>query len=723
MKRFCAFVFVLLSATCSAATLNVPAQYATVQAAINAAVAGDTVLLASGTYAEQLLTVRSGTALNRIVIDGQNPATTIVHRFEFKHSYITLKNVTVKGYNQRWGALVWMSRGGHFWRLENVTVDNNLVAEMYGINWDSPTTYPFGTDAASDGVMTGCTIQNTVGYPMMSICGDRNIIEYNFLLNGWEVDNFRLFGRENVIRYNVCDGNYDTVVSGNHPDFLQTFGNNGLGSRDHEIHHNIVLNAPVGALTQLEGNLVEDIGYWSIHHNVFVDVGLGSSNSIPGIAWDHNTFYRGSWVNGGHALPFGERWYEHTSVHFTQSEDATLAVQVASGNIIDEVDKNYMVRVSAVGANFTVDTGADTINDVSHGRVNTDSVRFSVSTGGTLPAPLTTGTWYIINKTNDTFQVSATPGGAAVDITTAGTGTFTWTLNGALYYNGDPYQEGDDFFGVPGVTTYTESSPSLINLWRRMTNVATDTEISNNIFIEIGDNSAGKGWYGTSRLTDDSDPFVYSTTIFTGFAADYNMVAGPAGVAKTAGIAQYPNVGYDGNKWYEVNGINGGTINFYNTEDPLGPDNLPFTADDGLQLTTGSVAIAADSTGGDLGAYSFSAPDPGTPDPPIAPTGLNATTASHSVINLTWTDASSDETGFHIWRSLTTGTGFALLATVGVGVQSYSDTPLEPSTVYYYKVSAFNDEGDSSLTAEDSATTNAAPARGRRPGKKGQLFR
>jgi len=41
----------ILLATCAdAATLNVPADYTTIQAAVNAAAAGDTILVQSGTY-------------------------------------------------------------------------------------------------------------------------------------------------------------------------------------------------------------------------------------------------------------------------------------------------------------------------------------------------------------------------------------------------------------------------------------------------------------------------------------------------------------------------------------------------------------------------------------------------------------------------------------------------------------------------------------------------
>ena len=54
--------------------------------------------------------------------------------------------------------------------------------------------------------------------------------------------------------------------------------------------------------------------------------------------------------------------------------------------------------------------------------VNVDGVRFS--TDGTLPAPLQPGVdYFVVNATAQSFRVSATKGGTAIDITDAGTGT------------------------------------------------------------------------------------------------------------------------------------------------------------------------------------------------------------------------------------------------------------------------------------------------------------
>jgi len=89
---------------------------------------------------------------------------------------------------------------------------------------------------------------------------------------------------------------------------------------------------------------------------------------------------------------------------------------------------------------------------------------------------------------------------------------------------------------------------------------------------------------------------------------------------------------------------------------------------------------------------------------PAAPSGLSATAVSTGQINLNWTDNSSNETGFKIERS-TDNVNFAQITTVGSGVTSYSNTGLNVSTTYYYRVRATGTAGDSAYSNTANATT------------------
>ena len=91
-------------------------------------------------------------------------------------------------------------------------------------------------------------------------------------------------------------------------------------------------------------------------------------------------------------------------------------------------------------------------------------------------------------------------------------------------------------------------------------------------------------------------------------------------------------------------------------------------------------------------------------DPPADPSGLTATAASSSQINLVWTDNADNESGFHVERSAD-GSSWTEIATVVANVNSFSDTGLTASTTYHYQVVAYNVSGTSGYTNTASAET------------------
>ncbi len=92
-------------------------------------------------------------------------------------------------------------------------------------------------------------------------------------------------------------------------------------------------------------------------------------------------------------------------------------------------------------------------------------------------------------------------------------------------------------------------------------------------------------------------------------------------------------------------------------------------------------------------------------DPPAAPSALDAVSVSTSRIDLSWADNSSNETGFYVQRSPNGIDGWSLVNTVGANTEAWSNTGLPLSTLYYYRVQAYNDDGPSPYSNVDYART------------------
>jgi transcriptional regulator CtsR len=92
------------------------------------------------------------------------------------------------------------------------------------------------------------------------------------------------------------------------------------------------------------------------------------------------------------------------------------------------------------------------------------------------------------------------------------------------------------------------------------------------------------------------------------------------------------------------------------------------------------------------------------------PSNLVATAMSSSQINLTWTDNTTNETGFQIERK-TGATGiYALIGTAAKNVRSFSNTGLAPNTEYCYRVRAVNTINVSDYSIEACAMTLSGSA-------------
>lgn len=92
-----------------------------------------------------------------------------------------------------------------------------------------------------------------------------------------------------------------------------------------------------------------------------------------------------------------------------------------------------------------------------------------------------------------------------------------------------------------------------------------------------------------------------------------------------------------------------------------------------------------------------------------APSNLTAKAVSDSQIRLTWSDKSSQESGFSVYRSTDGGTSFAKVIDLPANSVTYTDAGLSPATSYTYRVDAFVAPASSKLTQSSTGGTEVAP--------------
>jgi len=135
---------------------------------------------------------------------------------------------------------------------------------------------------------------------------------------------------------------------------------------------------------------------------------------------------------------------------------------------------------------------------------------------------------------------------------------------------------------------------------------------------------------------------------------------------------------------------------------------ISFTVPTGLAAGTHTITVGGMS-GTPVTVGTFTVTTPGATVPAV-PTGLTATVASSSQINLSWT-AAANATGYNIYRAnaayVATSLANKITATPITGT-SYNDTGLTAGTTYYYRVATVNAALQSMPTPDASATTTAA---------------
>jgi len=105
-------------------------------------------------------------------------------------------------------------------------------------------------------------------------------------------------------------------------------------------------------------------------------------------------------------------------------------------------------------------------------------------------------------------------------------------------------------------------------------------------------------------------------------------------------------------------------------------------------------------------------PPPDDTTPPAAPTGLSAA-AGNASVTLDWaTNSEPDLAGYNVYRSTTSGSGYAKVNGALVTSSAYTDSGLTNDTTYYYVVRALDTSNNESANSNQASATPTASATG-----------
>jgi uncharacterized protein (TIGR02145 family)/uncharacterized repeat protein (TIGR02543 family) len=329
-------------------------------------------------------------------------------------------------------------------------------------------------------------------------------------------------------------------------------------------------------------------------------------------------------------------------------------------------------------------------------------------------------------------SASASGSYSLVEKTSSTSVTNTGLSSGTTYYyKVSSYNNG----GESSQSSYASATTNL-TVPSAPTNVSATAASSNSITVSWSTVSGASGYYvyrstsasgSYSQVENTSSASVTNTGLSSGTTYYYKVSAynnggessqssyvsattnvaapnTPTNVSATAASSSSITV-----SWSAVSGASG--YNVYRSTSASGSysqvENTSSASVTNTGLSSGTTyyyKISAYNDGGESSQSSYASATTNLAAP-NTPTNVSATVASSSSITVRWS-AVSGASGYYVYRSTSASGSYSQVE--NTSSTSITNTGLSSSTTYYYKISAYNNGGESSQSSYASATTNVA---------------
>jgi len=235
----------------SPATIYVPDNYPTIQAAVNAANPGDTIIVRAGTYIENTdvgkdhLTIRSESGAETTIVQAANPND---HVFEITTNYVTVTGFTVTGASSSWMAGIILCIANHCEILNNTVVDN-----CYGIALSS----------SSGNFISNNTAKGNVHGIHLFSSSNNNSLSHNNVMNNSGFGIYLLASHDNTVCNITATNNSEGV-------YLES----SLGNR----LYNIVATSNIVGIDLCYSSNNNDVAYNTISMSSLTGIYLRASS-------------------------------------------------------------------------------------------------------------------------------------------------------------------------------------------------------------------------------------------------------------------------------------------------------------------------------------------------------------------------------------------------------------------------------------------------------------